>query len=208
MVRLALLAASALLAAVPTAAQDALPAAVLAELNRVRTDPRGFAASLRDYRARIGADNIVRLPGRAEGILLAEGRRAVDEAIAALEAQPPLGALTADPLLAAAAGDFAAEQGRTGAVGHVAADGATLADRIARHGRWAAEIAETIGYGYDDPLLVAIQLIVDDNVPGRGHRAVILDPRLRFAGAACAAHRVWRHACVVDWSAAAVRPSR
>lgn len=197
---------SAATVAAATVAAPPLPVAVVAMLSECRTNPHGFADRLRAYRALIGRDNIVRTPGEAVGIQLTEGVRAVDEAIAVLDALPPLEPLTVDPLLTAAASDFAAEQGRSGEVGHVGHDGSTLAERIERRGQWTSDIAEAISYGYRDALHVAIQLIVDDDVPDRGHREVILTPALRFAGAGCSPHREWHHSCVVDFSATPLRP--
>ena len=60
--------------------------------------------------------------------------------------------------------------------------------------------AEAISYGYQNPRDVVRQLIVDDGVQGRGHRKVLFDSLLRFAGVGCGPHRVYGAMCVIDFS--------
>ncbi len=60
--------------------------------------------------------------------------------------------------------------------------------------------AEAISYGYQSPQDVVRQLIVDDGVPGRGHRQVLFDASLRFAGVGCGPHRLYGAMCVIDFS--------
>ena len=179
--------------------------ALVATLSKARTDPHGFAALVRDFRTHVGRDGIFRPVDGGEWIQLDEGLAAIDEAIAFLDAQTPLSPVAINPVLTAAARDYAAEQGATGAMGHVAGDGATLPDRLRARGWHRGEIAETIDYGFADATLVAIELIVDDGVPGRGHRAVVFTPTLRYAGAGCGPHPKWQFVCVVDWSSEAIR---
>jgi hypothetical protein len=45
---------------------------------------------------------------------------------------------------------------------------------------------------------VVVSLLVDDGVHGRGHRHNLLDPAIRFAGAACGPHQRYRTMCVMD----------
>jgi hypothetical protein len=42
------------------------------------------------------------------------------------------------------------------------------------------------------------QLIVDDGVADRGHRSIVFSGELRYAGAACGPHPVYRTMCVID----------
>jgi hypothetical protein len=55
-----------------------------------------------------------------------------------------------------------------------------------------------ISFGPEQPPAVVIDLVVDDGVPDRGHRKILLDDRLRFAGAACGPHTIYRTMCVID----------
>ncbi len=62
-------------------------------------------------------------------------------------------------------------------------------------------VAENIAYGPDEADLVVLQLIVDDGVADRGHRTIIYDGSYSYAGAACGGHAVYRHMCVIEYSA-------
>lgn len=186
----------ALLAGIP-APQTALEREVLAEINFARTRPRLYAEQLRDYRARFRG-KVVRYPGNPSGLQTREGTRAVDEAIAFLERQTPLPPLAFASLLARTADDHVAEQGPRGATGHLSRDGANPRDRARRRGG-GNYVAEAITYGPPTAREVVRQFIVDDDVPGRGHRRTLFAAEMRFAGAACGAHKVYKMMCVVEF---------
>jgi uncharacterized protein YkwD len=185
-----LLAVAGLVAGAPThAATPGMEARVLEEVNYARTHPADFARLLRDYRNH-----------PEDGRTTIEGPAALDEAIEFLERQSPLPPLKADARLARSAAGYARDQGPQGFTGHVSADGATLSDRIHRQQVWSMSSAEAISYGYENPRDVVRQLIVDDGVSSRGHRKVLFDTLLRFAGVGCGPHRVYGAMCVIDFS--------
>lgn len=179
----------------------ALEAEVLAELNLARADPLRFAQELRDYRARFDGA-IVRYPDDPVGEATVEGVEAVDEAIAFLERQKPLPPLSAAQILALAARDHAAEQGPRGTIGHRSGDGLSPGDRVKRRGG-DVYVGENISYGISYARGVVRQFIVDDGVPGRGHRKLIFSDGYRFAGVGCGMHMLYRFMCVVNLSATA-----
>jgi uncharacterized protein YkwD len=184
----------------------ALPEATLAErvlaaINDARAHPHALAEQLRTYRGYFQG-KVVRYPGNDVGLMTTEGTAAVDEAIGFLEQQAPLEPLTWSDLLAAAAGDHVAEQGPTGATGHVSKDGANPGIRVTRRGG-GMFVAETITYGPPSAGEVVRQLVVDDNVPSRGHRHILFAREFRFAGVACGPHAKYRAMCVVDFSGTA-----
>ncbi len=80
-----------------------------------------------------------------------------------------------------------------------------MADRIARYGVWLGTMSENIDYGSRTARRVVISLLVDDGVPGRGHRTNIFAPASRYAGVACGPHRTYGVMCVTDF---AERPAR
>jgi uncharacterized protein YkwD len=169
--------------------------ALVREVNAARTDPKAYADRLLTFRILFNGDRIQR-PGRMT-IQTREGPRAVDEAIAALDSQPPLRPLARSAALDRAAASHALDQGRTGAIGHDGSDGSRSADRIRPHGRFSAT-GEAIAYGSDRPEEVVMQLIVDDGVPDRGHRILLLNPDYTLVGVACAPHPTWRTVCVFN----------
>ena len=173
--------------------------AILAETNRARTDPAGFAAALEALLPHFDG-YVFRRPGQTVGLRTSEGAAAVREAIAFLRAQRPLPPLTwADGLWRAAA-DHVRDQGPRGATGHTGNDGSSMGQRMSRYGTWQLTAAENIDYGSSNATDVLISLIVDDGVPARGHRSNIFDERLRVMGAACGEHRRYRVMCVIDYA--------
>jgi len=198
------------LAALPASAQErGEPGeAIVAEMNRVRVDPRGYARELRAYRMRFEG-KVVTLPGRDQRLLTDEGVAAVDEAIRFLERQPPLPRLLPSEIFARAARDHIRDQGGKGATGHRGSDGSTPGVRVERRGG-KIYVAESITYGPERADDVVRQLIIDDAVPARGHRKMMFDPRWRHAGAACGTHRTYRRMCVIEFGETAngdIRPS-
>lgn len=184
----------------PTVAADAaLRADIVAELNAARTDPAAYARKARALRELFVGDRVER-PGEI-ALLTREGTAAVDEAIGFLEAQPPLPALRDSPLLGQAAADHAGEQAGTGAVAHTGANGSSPSDRMRRYGRWSAT-GEAIAYGSHRAEDVILQLIIDDGVPDRGHRRILFNPAYTLVGVACAPHPIWREVCVLDFARA------
>jgi uncharacterized protein YkwD len=170
--------------------------AVVAEINRLRADPPAYAQELRAYRqqfrGRLVAD------GNPGGTMTREGVKAVDEAIRALERQPPLPPLQVGRVLALAAQDHADDQGPRGLVGHQSASGATPSQRVVARGG-GPYISETISYGSTSARAVVRQLVVDDGVADRGHRKALLSPEFRYAGAGCGPHAGYVAMCVVDF---------
>lgn len=188
--------------ALPAAASEtSLEVEVLARINYVRAHPREYARELREYRRHFDG-RVLYLPGDPNGVITREGVEAVDEAIDFLENQAPLTDLELGQLLMLAARDHADEQGEAGATGHRSPDGLSPGDRVKRRGG-DIYVGESISYGFDDADAVVRQLVIDDGVPGRGHRALLFGKDFRFAGVGCAPHRRMRHLCVVDLSATA-----
>jgi uncharacterized protein YkwD len=175
-----------------------LEAQVLDRINFARQHPQQYAEQLRDYR-RYFEGRLLYLPGDPNGVITNEGVDAVDEAIDFLERQAPLPALSHGQLLELAARDHADEQGPIGALGHVSPDGASPGERVRRHGG-DIYVGEGISYGYDQADAVVRQLIIDDGVRNRGHRALLFNGDFRFAGVGCGGHRQFGYMCVVDFS--------
>jgi uncharacterized protein YkwD len=204
--RIVHLAAAALAACspLPVAATDAprgrgLEAQVLERINHARQNPRAYADELREFRRYFDGD-IVYERGDPNGVYTREGVSAVDEAIDFLERQTPLPPLGRGDLLALAAQDHAMDQGEAGATGHKSRDGAGPGERVRRRGG-DIYVGESISYGMTDADAVVRQLIVDDGVPGRGHRTLLFQNNFHFAGVGCGVHRRYGHLCVVDLAA-------
>lgn len=182
--------------AVSAAAAPPRPDDVLAALNDARQYPADYALTLERYRAFYHGTTVL-LPGDPVRHLTKEGVVPLDEARTYVARQPQLEPLLPSPVLAAAAAEHVADQGRTGATGHIGANGSRPGDRVLRHGG-GFYIGEVIGYGTLDAADAIRQLIIDDGVPSRGHRTLLFDPSMRYAGAACGPHPVYHIMCVID----------
>lgn len=181
--------------------RPSLEAEVLAEINFARQHPQEYADELREYR-RYFDGPLLYLPGDENGVITHEGVGAVDDAIRFLERQSPLPPLGRGELLQLAARDHAEELGMTGANGHLSPNGASPGERVRRRGG-DIYVGEGISYGQTRADAVVRQLIIDDGVRGRGHRALLFDRGFRYAGIGCGDHRRFGHICVVDFSGTA-----
>lgn len=189
-----------LVLAAPAAALDQeLARQVLAEINLARTEPATYAGFLREFRGRFRGKTYTQ-PGSTTLVQTSEGVAAVDEAIRFLSRQKPLPQLAWSDGLAAAAAELAEEQGSSGATGHTGRRGSGMRERIERHGKWERQIAENIGYGPRDARNMVMQLIIDDGVPGRGHRKNNFGAAFGAAGVACGPHPRFGSMCVIDFA--------
>lgn len=172
---------------------------VVRELNLARTAPRKYAEVLRGWRALHQSDKTVHVPGR-NPLITHEGTTAVDEAIDFLLKARPVSALRPSAGMSSAARDHVADLGPTGTVDHTGSDGSTITDRLERHGEWKHVCGENISCGWKEARYIVIQLIVDDNVPNRGHRKNIFTPEFRAVGVAIGPHKTYLHMCVMDFA--------
>ena len=177
---------------------QAIEIEIVAELNLARTRPDVYMGILNDYRASIKG-NRLEVPGETT-ILLEEGTKAVDEAIAFLKKQRALSPLVLSRGLSLAARDHALDQGKTGQTGHTGSDRSTMGTRIERYGQWQKTAGENIAYGGQTVRDFMIQLIVDDGVPSRGHRTNIFNPEFLVVGIAVGTHPVFRTICVQNFA--------
>ncbi len=180
-------------------ARTSLERDVMEEMNLARTKPRIYADFLKEYR-RLYRGNYIVLPRGNVRIATAEGVGAVDEAIRFLLRQKPVSPLEPSRGLAEAAADLVEDQSSSGETGHNGRLSGSMDRRIERHGQWQGGIGENIGYGYDNPRWVVMQLIIDDGVRGRGHRKNMFNPAFRRAGVACGPHAEFRAMCVIDYA--------
>jgi hypothetical protein len=126
--------------------------------------------------------------------------RAVAETVAFLRHQAPLPPLVDDTRLDSAALDHVKLQGPSGEVGHGPAG--DLTRRLRKQALWAGLAGETISYGQQSPRDVVRQLIIDADVPDRGHREVLFSDGFLLAGVACGQHAAWGSMCVIDLAGA------
>jgi uncharacterized protein YkwD len=184
------------------AQEEASPAAanerqVVLEMSQARSRPREWARWLRTQ-AGYFEGPVWKLPGQVP-LQTEEGLAALAELIAFLEQAPlDLGPLRWSEGLSRAARHLVLEQGPTGQTGHTGPGGSTLQSRALGHGLFQSLLGEVISYGPETPRWTVVQLLIDDGVPGRGHRNAIFNPAFHTAGAAIGPHAVHGEMTVVD----------
>lgn len=105
-------------------------------------------------------------------IMTFEGPASVAQCIEFLKTQKPIAPLTWSPELANAARDHANDIGPAGIAGHSGSKGSTMKGRIEKYQKFGGYLGENISFGEKKSgLAVILQLIIDDGVSSRGHRA-------------------------------------
>jgi uncharacterized protein YkwD len=178
---------------------------LVAEINRVRANPAGYAAILVAKRPFYRGRRIVASPKGNEDLevtaeITQEGLPALDEAVAALRTTRRRGRLQLSRRLCRAAHDHVMKQGLAGTEGHSDSGGEPI-DRIKVYIPDVKAAAENISYGRWTARDVIVHELVDDGVTDRGHRKSLLDPGFESIGVDCGYHRVYGIMCVIDLAA-------
>ncbi len=151
----------------------ALEPEILSEINRVRTDPQGYARWLEEQQQYY--DGIwLRLPGE-KPVRTNKGRKALSEAIAILKTQQPLPPLSvSEPTAATATSkleDFATSNN-----------------------------IEYISYGRVTAKGIVMGLVVDDLFPDRRRRNSLLNPDAENTGVVCKPDPRYARVCAIAYS--------
>jgi uncharacterized protein YkwD len=192
----------ALLAGHPAAAANVartdLPRTVIQQMNRVRTDPQGYADFLETCR-RYYQGRLLEMPGEVP-VRTQEGVGALDEAVRVLRHTAPVASLNDSLALTSSAALLASEQAQTGGVGHFGRDGSTPFSRMARYGTWLDHAGENVDYGAHSAERIVADLVIDDGNGDRGHRRNILNQDFHIAGAGFGQHPRFGTVCVIDFA--------
>jgi uncharacterized protein YkwD len=180
---------------------DAFRAELCAEHNLARTKPLEYAETrVRPMLARFD-DKRYRDDGGANAtarvLLTQEGAAPVEDLLQALAAHEPCGALTLEAGLNGAAQRHAADLGYSGGMDHGGTDGSTVQTRIEAYGEWWGSCGENISLGFSGARNIVLWLLVDDGVPGRGHRKNILDAKFNVMGCSELREHVKLRQCIV-----------
>jgi uncharacterized protein YkwD len=171
-------------------------AAVIAELNYARQHPQAYANLIQQWAGHFQGPMLM-LPGTT-AVTTNEGVPAVLEAVRVLRATRPMGPLAESPALDRAADDLVRDEGPRGGRGHVGSDGSQPWTRMQRYTKSLTGYGEANAYGPTDARSIVIGLLVDDGVPTRGHRQILLTPGFTYAGVSYGRHATYNAMCVID----------
>jgi uncharacterized protein YkwD len=174
---------------------------ILDEHNKLRQDPAGYADLLVPLLGKFDGMKFIKVPNEVQ-ILTNEGAAAVQECIDFLMKQSPLPPYSPEMPegLTQAAVDHALDTGSAGIVGHVGSDDSSPSSRMLKYGQWLEASAENISYGHSTAAEIIQQLIIDDGIPNRGHRANIFDAKMKVIGVGMAPHKIYGSCCVIDYA--------
>lgn len=157
------------------------------EINNLRTKPSEFAGRMEDT-ASTYRENNARMRQGAVPVMTREGVSALMETVQALKATKPMGALAIVDGMSRAAQSHCNDTGPLGIVGHIGSKESTLQDRLESFGRWGDCIGETIDYGSITGFESVCALLIDDGLPSRPHRNIVLNPRFKKIGVGVGRH--------------------
>ena len=166
---------------------------VLLELNKARSNPKLYAnlyiePMLRYFDGKLDTRN---------NIETNEGVKAVKDCIAQLKRTAKMDLLSPDQELSKAALRHTSQQSKTRETGHDSPNGETFEYRLRKIK--FSNTAECISYGESEARGIVVSLLVDDGVPSRGHRNIILNPRYSSVGIAAGSHKVYSNMCTIDF---------
>ena len=146
---------------------------ILSEINRVRTNPQGYAKWLEEQKQHY--DGIwLKLPGE-KPIRTNRGLKALNEAIAFLQKQQPLSPLPQSEATAANASD--------------------KLENFA-----TSKNIQYISYGRTTPKGIVMSLVVDDLFPDRRRRKSLLSPDADNTGVVCKSDPTYAKVCAIAYS--------
>ncbi len=171
---------------------------IVFEINMARMNPKGYASFLGKWKEYYDG-KLLKIPG--ETILMTrEGMTAVNEAIGSMRSLNPAPRLFPAKGMSRGAKDHVTDQGSSGSSQHKGSDGSQPWDRVNRYGTWEKSIGENIAFGGSKARDIVLSLIIDDGVPGRGHRKNIFNPGFRVIGVAFGRHPTYRTVCVITFA--------
>ena len=188
---------------------DALERGIVAEINRLRTNPQSYVQVLERRRNHYDGTRLaLTSQGYEFNMITKEGWPAVEEAIRVLRTTLPLPALNVSEGLALAARDLARDRATQQHVGHTGSDGSTFVERISRYLQNFDSAGESITRGGVPFATEVVQKsLIDDGIKSRAHRLDLLSRDFSLIGVACEPQALYGFLCVMEFASQVGRPA-
>lgn len=169
---------------------------IILEMNKVRADPSKYAElKIKPMLQKFIGKKYTR---QNKTYATKEGTAAVEECYRVLHKTMPAGLLYFNEELSRAAQDHVRDQGQTGVIGHIGNDNSSPLNRVKRYlSSDYIYVGENISYGISSADDIVSFLLINDGMPSRGHREVLLNPKFNLTGVACGKHLVYETMCVI-----------
>ena len=158
------------------------------ELTNLRNCPADFACKMRNLRAQYREDKIFLRNGAAP-ILTREGVAGLDSAIEFLQDLDSCRPLQFSQGLTRAAQLLCDDIGPIGIANHLDSQGRTSRDRARLFGEFSPGIGEVLNFGSVSGFEVVCSMIIDDGIPTRPHRKLLLSDTFIQIGIGAAPHK-------------------
>lgn len=169
---------------------------IILEMNNVRTDPSKYA----EHKIKPMLKKFIgkKYTQQNKTYTTKEGTDAIEECYRVLHKTKPAGPLYPNEELSLAAQDHVKDQGQTGVIGHIGNDNSSPLKRAKRYlSSDYLYVGENISYGISSADDIVSFLLINDGMPSRGHREILLNPKFNLAGVACGSHLVYKTMCVI-----------
>jgi len=171
----------------------------MAEMNRVRTQPKAVAIEMESLRGNY--DGVLFKFPSGKSTKTVEGVAALNNAIAYLNQAAPVAAFSSlSEGLSHAACDLVQDNGSKGLVGNVMSNGTPSAQRWVSYGQWKGKIGENIFFSIDDPRQIVYQWLIDDGSSNRPNRTTMMQDAFTTVGIAHGPHSKYNFMTVVTFA--------
>ena len=169
---------------------------VIAESNRIRTNPKAYIPILEGYLKNFDG-NLLTLPDKHEILETEEGPRAYKEAIEFLKNQKPINVIEYDEEASKVALEYSKflSNSKEGQV----EDENQIEQRVEKYLDYDYSISENIDFGGSTGVEVIVNLLVDDGVKNRIHRDNLFSDKYEYYGVGVFEHPDYDFCTVIDY---------
>lgn len=167
---------------------------VISMLKGLRFQPQSYIQHLEKRLSTFDGDFYV---SNNKKIRSREGASAVQEAIEFLKGVESMAAFDEHEALNQAASVHCKDLCKNSLTGHKGTDNSSVAQRVARFGKWKGGVSEAVALQQQTALDIMLHWIIDDGVKSRRNRKNIFNPLYKLVGVSCGIHSKYTSCAVL-----------